>query len=57
MTDNKDEPKQKTKPYGKNKKGETYDPIEIPVPQKKDVLHILKKSVKPIADNKSSNRK
>jgi len=51
MTDKNDsEPKQKTKPQGKDKHGEPYTPIEIPVPKKKDVLRILKKSAQPVED-------
>jgi hypothetical protein len=49
MTDNKDDlqPMQKTKPFGTDKAGESYEPIEIPVPKKKDVLRVLKKSAQP----------
>jgi hypothetical protein len=50
MTDKNDsEPKQKTKPHGKDEHGEPYAPIEIPVPKKRDVLRILKKSAKPVS--------
>jgi hypothetical protein len=50
MTDkDASEPKQKTKPRGKDERGEPYEPIEIPVPKKKDVLRILKKSARPIS--------
>jgi hypothetical protein len=49
MTDKDDsEPKQKTKPRGKDERGEPYEPIEIPVPKKRDVLRILKKSAQPV---------
>jgi hypothetical protein len=47
MTDKSKEPKQKTKPRGKDEHGEPYEPIEIPVPKKKDVIRILKKSAHP----------
>lgn len=55
MTDNKDDlkPTQKTKPFGTNKDGEPYAPVEIPVPKKKDVLRVLKKSAQPTSDKKS----
>jgi hypothetical protein len=54
MTDNKDDlkPTQKTKPFGIDEHGKPYEPIEIPVPKKKDVLRVLKKSAQPV-DKKS----
>jgi hypothetical protein len=51
MTDKNDsEPKQKTQPQGTDKAGVPHAPIEIPVPKKKDVLRILKKSAQPEKD-------
>jgi hypothetical protein len=51
MTDKDDsEPKQKTQPRGTDKAGEPHEPIEIPVPKKKDVLRILKKSAQPVEE-------
>jgi hypothetical protein len=50
MTDKKtSEPKQKTKPRGIDEHGNPYDPIEIPVPKKKDVLNVLKKAAQPVS--------
>jgi hypothetical protein len=51
MTDDKEhlESKQKTQPKGTDKDGVPYDPIEIPIPTKKDVFRFLKKSSKPIS--------
>jgi len=52
MTDKNDsEPKQKTQPRGTDKTGVPHKPIEIPVPKKKDVLRILKKSAQPTKDS------
>ena len=49
MTDKNDsEPKQKTKPHGKDEHGKPYAPIEIPVPKKKEVMRVLKKSAQPV---------
>lgn len=50
MTDNKDDlqPTQKTQPRGKDEHGKPHDPIDIPVPKKKDVLRVLKKSAQPL---------
>jgi hypothetical protein len=42
------EPKQKAQPRGANKAGVPHEPIEIPVPEKKEVLRILKKSAHPV---------
>jgi hypothetical protein len=55
MTDKNDsEPKQKTQPRGIDKEtGESHEPIEIPIPKKKDVLRILKKSAHPSKDKAS----
>jgi hypothetical protein len=51
MTDKDDsEPKQKTQPRGTDSAGNPHEPIEIPVPKKKDVLRILKKSAQPVDD-------
>jgi hypothetical protein len=51
MTDKDDsEPKQKTQPRGTDKGGVPHEPIEIPVPKKKDVLRILKKSAQPVGE-------
>lgn len=56
MTDKNDsEPKQKTKPQGTDEHGEPYAPIEIPVPEKKDVLRILKKSAQPISEDEATD--
>lgn len=44
------DPKQKTQPRGTDKAGNPHEPIEIPVPKKKDVLRILKRSARPIKD-------
>jgi hypothetical protein len=50
MTDKKtSEPKQKTKPRGIDEYGDPYDPIEIPIPKKKDVLSVLKKAAQPVS--------
>jgi hypothetical protein len=49
MTDkNASEHKQKTKPRGIDEHGDLYDPIEIPIPKKKDVLSVLKKAAQPV---------
>ena len=54
MTDENDsEPKQKTQPRGTDRDGVPHEPIEIPIPEKKDVLRILKKSAKPVEDDSS----
>jgi hypothetical protein len=47
---NDSEPKQKTKPHGVDEHGEPYAPIEIPVPKKKDVMRVLKKSARPLPE-------
>jgi hypothetical protein len=51
MTDKNDsEPKQKTQPRGTDEHGQPHAPIEIPIPEKKEVLRILKKSAQPVED-------
>jgi hypothetical protein len=57
MTDIKDDlqPTQKTKPYGIDEYGEPYEPIEIPVPKKKNVLRVLKKSAQPLPEKDKNN--
>jgi hypothetical protein len=52
MTDKNDpEPKQKTQPRGTDKGGLPHEPIEIPIPKRKDVLRILKKSAQPVEED------
>jgi hypothetical protein len=54
MTDDKDDSKskQKTQPKGTDKEGVPYEPIEIPIPKKKDVFRFLKKSAKSVEKSK-----
>jgi hypothetical protein len=43
-----DQPKsQKSTPKGKDKSGKPYEPIEIPVPKRKDFEDLLSRSAKP----------
>jgi hypothetical protein len=42
-----EQPKQKTTPKGKDKTGKPYEPIEIPVPKRKDFEDLLSRSAKP----------
>jgi hypothetical protein len=43
-----DKPKpQKTTPKGKNKKGEPYEPIEVPALKRKTFDGLLKRAAKP----------
>jgi hypothetical protein len=44
MTD--DQPKQKTTPKGKDKSGKPYEPIEIPVPKRKDFEELFRRAAK-----------
>ena len=43
---------QKSQPKGRDGHGEPYEPIEIPVPRKVDVLRDLAKGAKPEPDRK-----
>jgi hypothetical protein len=40
-------PTQKSTPKGKDKSGKPYEPIEIPVPKRKDFEDLLSRSAKP----------
>lgn len=51
MSDEKiPEPTQPTQPRGKDEEGDIYPPIQIPIPKKRDVLDVLKKSARPIPE-------
>jgi hypothetical protein len=41
-----DKPTQKTTPKGKDKTGKPHEPIEIPVPKRKDIESLLQKAAK-----------
>jgi hypothetical protein len=41
------EPTQPTQPKGKDKQGKPYEPVEIPVPTKGDVMRVFEKVAKP----------
>ena len=43
-----EQPTQKTQPKGKDKAGEPYEPVDIPVPKREDVFGILEKFAKPL---------
>jgi hypothetical protein len=55
--DNDSPPTQPTQPHGTDAEGKPYEPIEIPVPKKKDVIRILKKSAKPLLDKSKQKSK
>jgi hypothetical protein len=42
---------QQSQPKGRDKDGEPYEPIEIPVPSDADVMGLLEKAAKPEADD------
>jgi len=47
LLDMADQPKQKTQPKGRDKRtGETAEPIEIPVPKRKDFDSLLGKAAR-----------
>jgi len=49
MAQDKREPKQKTQPKGKDAKGNPAEPVEIPVPKRKDFDSLLKRAEDPPA--------
>jgi hypothetical protein len=46
MADEKNEPGQQTHPKGRDKDGKPAEPIEIPVPNRGDVMDLLEKAAK-----------
>ena len=52
MAEQRREPKQKTQPQGKDESGKTHEPVEIPVPKRKEVFDLMRGVVgKRSADN------
>ena len=42
MAEPKQDPTQKTRPQGKDKKGRRYKPADIPVPTRKEVFDLMR---------------
>jgi hypothetical protein len=41
------QPKQKSTPKGKDKSGKPHEPIEIPVPKRRDFEDVLRRAARP----------
>lgn len=53
----KDEPTQKTTPYGTNDDGTPAEPIDIPIPKRKEILDLFRRAAEPIDKPRKSRRR
>ena len=47
----KEEPTQRTQPYGTNDDGTPAEPIDIPVPKREDILDLFRRSAQPVVEH------